>query len=146
MRLARRGVAFAALAGALLVAGCSSDNNTPNAVPIDLTGTYTLQTFEQGAGSALVEVTGATGTFNITSSSEYTAVLNIPGVGPIADAGTYTANGTTSNGVSSGDFTQTSTTNGSQATGTFTFTASTGVLVLSTSVQGLNQRITLVKD
>lgn len=140
MRLARRGFAFAALAALVLVSACGDDNNDNNDV-VDLSGAYILTKFEQGAGGTFVEVPGTSGTFTLTSST-YTATLNIPGLGTINDSGTYTAIGT----EAAGDFTQDSNTSDTQATGTYTFDATTGTLVLSTTVNGVNQRITVVLD
>ena len=124
MRLARRGFAFAALAALALVSACGDDNNDNNDV-VDLSGQYDLVKYETGAGATFVEVPGTTGTFTLTSTN-YTATLNIPGVGAIEDAGTYTAIGT----QAAGDFTQNSTTSGTQATGTYTYDAATFTLVV----------------
>jgi hypothetical protein len=139
MRLARRGFAFAALAALALVSACGDDNNDGGGGDaVDLSGTYTILKYETGAGATYVEVPGTVGTVVLTSTN-YTAVISIPGVGPIEDAGTYTANGT----ATSGSFTQTSTMGRPQATGTFAYDGSTGELVLSTVVSGVNQRITV---
>ena len=140
MRLARRGFAFAALAALALVSACSDDNDDNNDV-IDLSGQYVLTKYETGAGGTFTEVPGTTGTFLLTSTT-YTATLNIPSLGTIEDEGTYTAIGT----EAAGDFTQDSNTSDTQATGTYTFDADTGELVLSTTVSGVNQRITIVLD
>jgi hypothetical protein len=140
MRLARRGFAFAALAALALVSACGDDNDDNDDL-VDLSGTYVLVKYETGAGGTFVEVPGTSGTFTLTPTN-YTATLNIPGVGEIEDAGTYTAIGT----ESSGDFAQSSTVGGTQATGTYTFDADTGELVLSTVVSGVNQRVTMLQD
>jgi hypothetical protein len=140
MRLARRGFAFAALSALVLLSACGDDNDD-NGDVVDLSGQYTLTKYEAGAGGNYQEVEGTTGTFVLTST-EYAATLNIPGLGEIVDAGTYTAIGT----EASGDFTQDSNTSDTQATGTYTFNATTGELVLSTTVNGVDQRVTLLLD
>ena len=141
MRLARRGFAFAALAALALVSACGDDNNDDGGSDaVDLSGTYTIVKYETGAGATFVEVPGTEGSVELTSTN-YTAIISIPGVGIIEDAGTYTANGT----ATAGEFTQTSTMGRPQATGTYAFNSSTGELVLSTVVSGVNQRITVTE-
>jgi hypothetical protein len=141
MRLARRGFALAALAALALVSACGDDNNDDDGGDaVDLSGTYTITKYETGAGATFVEVPGTEGTLELTSTN-YTALIIVPGLGTIEDAGTYTANGTST----SGTFSQTSTEGLPQATGTFTRNSATGELVLSTVVNGVNQRVTVVE-
>jgi len=140
MRLARRGFAFAALAALALVTACGDDNNDGGGDAVDLSGTYDIIKYETGAGATFVEVPGTTGSIELTSTN-YSALISIPGVATIEDAGTYTANGT----ATAGEFTQTSTMGRPQATGTYAFNSSTGELVLSTVVSGVNQRITVTE-
>lgn len=140
MRLVRRGLAFAALAAVALLSACGDDNNDGGGDAVDLSGTYTIIKYETGAGALFTEVPGTEGSIELTSTN-YSAILSIPGVGLIEDAGTYTANGT----ATAGAFTQTSTMGRPQGTGTYAFNSSTGELVLSTVVAGVNQRITVVE-
>jgi hypothetical protein len=140
MRLVRRGVAFAALAALAVVSACSDDNDDGGDDAIDLSGDYSIVKYETGAGATFVEVPGTEGSIVLTSTN-YTAVISIPGAGIVEDAGTYTANGT----ATSGEFTQTSTMGRPQATGTYAFNSTTDELVLSTVVAGVNQRITVVE-
>lgn len=140
MRLAPRGFAFAALAALALVSACGDDDNDDGGDAVDLSGNYTIIKYETGAGATFVEVPGTEGTIQLTSTN-YVALIIVPGLGTVEDAGTYTANGTSS----SGSFSQTSTMGRPQATGTFTYNSSTGELVLSTVVSGVNQRVTVVE-
>ena len=143
MRLARRGFAFAALAALALVTACGDDDDgNGGGTAQDLSGTYTLTKFEQGAGGTYTEIPGVTGVFVLTATNYTASISNIPVIGNIEDEGTYTAIGS----ETSGDFTQTSTAGGTQATGTYSFDPDTGVLVLSTVVNGVNQRITIQQD
>lgn len=141
MRLVRRGFALAALAAVALVSACSDDDNDGNGGDaVDLSGEYSIVKYETGAGATFAEVPGTTGNITLTSTN-YSAIINIPAVGIIEDAGTYTANGT----AAAGDFTQTSTMGRPQATGSYAFNSATGELVLTTVVAGLNQRVTVVE-
>ena len=142
MRLARRGFALAALATLAFAVGCSSDSNSNTGTTQDLSGTYNLTKFEQQISGVFTEIPGVTGTFVLTATNYTATIDNIPVIGSISDAGTYTAFGS----ATSGDFTQTSTNGGTQATGTYTRDNTTGVLVLSTVVNGVGQRITIQKQ
>jgi hypothetical protein len=143
MRLARRSIAFAALAALVLVSACGDDNNDDGGgTAQDLSGTYALVKFEQGTAGNFIEVPGVTGVLELTTTTYSATLANVPVIGSITDAGTYTAIGT----ATSGTFTQNSTTSGTQATGTYTRNTTTGELVLQTTVNGVDQRVTVVQD
>jgi len=142
MRLARRGFALAAFATLTLVAACGSDSNdNGGGTAQDLSGTYSLVKFEQQISGTYTEIPGVTGSFVLTATTYSLTVSNIPVIGSISDEGTYTAVGT----PTSGEFTQTSTVGGSQATGTYSYDTATGILVLTTVVNGVSQRVTVQK-
>jgi hypothetical protein len=142
MRLARRGFAFAALAALALASACGDDNNDGGGTAQDLSGAYDLVKFEQGSGGSLTEIPGVLGIFVLTATDYRATLSNIPLVGSVADDGTYTAVGT----ETSGTFTQISTTTGAQGRGTYTRNLTTGELVLQTTVNGVDQRVTVVPD
>jgi len=143
MRLARRGFALAALTALTFVAACGSDSNdNGGGTAQDLSGTYSLVKFEQQISGTYTEIPGVTGSFVLTATTYTVTISDIPLVGSISDEGTYTAVGT----ATSGEFSQNSTAGGTQATGNYTYDTATGILVLSTVVNGVNQRLTLQKD
>ncbi|HEX5818811.1 MAG TPA: hypothetical protein VFY20_08025 [Gemmatimonadales bacterium] len=143
MRLARRGFAFAALAALMLVSACGDDNDdNGGGTAQDLSGTYDVVKFEQGTAGNFTEIPGVTGILVLTTTTYSATLGNIPVIGSIADEGTYSAIGT----ETSGTFTQNSTTSGTQATGTYTRNTTTGELVLQTTVNGVDQRVTVVED
>ncbi len=108
---------IAALASAALL-GCSDDETTgPNT---DLSGSYTLQSFQQGDNPVLTPPT-ATGTLVLTATT-YTVSISVPGQ-QLADQGTYTTNGN--------QFSQSGTLG--QATGTFTQSGNTFSTDLTTA-------------
>ena len=144
MRLARRGVAFAALAALALVTACGSDNNNGGTgTPQDLTGTYNITSYEQQVNGQYVEIPGVAGTIVLTATTYAASLQNLPVIGDLVDQGTYTAVGS----PTSGEFTQNSTLpGGTQATGTYQQNTTTGVLILTTVVNSVGQRITVQKQ
>ena len=100
-----RRVLLAALAASALLA-CSDDDETGPST--DLSGNYTLQSFQQGETQPVTPPI-ATGTLVLTETT-YSVSISIGGQPVIADQGTYTTNGN--------QFSQSGTLG--QATGTFT--------------------------
>ena len=96
---------IAALSAAALLA-CSDDDETGPSN--DLSGTYTLQSFQQADNPVLTPPT-ATGTLVLTTTN-YNVAISVGGQQVIADQGTYTTNGN--------QFSQSGTLG--QATGTYT--------------------------
>lgn len=109
---------LAALAASALLACSDDDGNTgPNT---DLSGSYTLQSFQQGDNPVLTPPT-ATGTLVLTATT-YTVSISAAGQ-QLVDQGTYTTNGN--------NFSQTGTLG--QATGTFTQSGNTFSTDLTTA-------------
>jgi hypothetical protein len=96
---------LAAFAASALLA-CSDDDETGPST--DLSGSYTLQSFQQGDNPVLVPPV-ATGTLVLTETN-YDVTINVGGQPVVNDEGTYTTNGN--------QFSQSGTLG--QATGTFT--------------------------
>lgn len=109
---------LAALAAAALLA-CSDDDGGTGPTT-DLSGSYTLQSFQQGDNPVLTPPI-ATGTLVLTATT-YTVSISVPGQ-QLADQGTYTTNGN--------QFSQTGTLG--QATGTFTQSGNTFSTDLTTA-------------
>ena len=99
---------IAAIAAAALLA-CSDDDETGPST--DLSGTYTLQSFQQGDNPVLTptSIPPATGTLVLTATT-HSVAISVGGQPVVADQGTYTTNGN--------QFSQSGTLG--QATGTFT--------------------------
>ena len=125
MRLGRTMVpvtlALATVAALTTLAACSSSNdNSPTVV--DLSGTYTMTEYAQGAstGTAPVPVPAPDGSGATLTAADYNILINYPGA-PFTSVGTYTAK-------SDGTFTQESTSPaGVQCTGTWVRSGGTGV-------------------
>lgn len=96
---------IAALAAVALMA-CSDDDETGPST--DLSGTYSLQSFQQGETQPVTPPL-ATGTLVLTATT-YNVAINIGGQPAVVDQGTYTTNGN--------QFSQSGTLG--QATGTYT--------------------------
>ena len=120
---------IAALAAAALLA-CSDDETTGPTT--DLSGTYTLQSFQQDPNPA-VGPPIATGTLVLTATT-YNVAINVGGQPAVADQGTYTTDGNT--------FSQSGTLG--QATGTFTQSGNTFSTDLTAS--GIRIRSTWLKQ
>lgn len=99
-----------ALAATAFLAACGGDDGTDPST--DLSGTYTLVSFQQGDNPVLTPPT-ATGTLVLTATT-YNVTINAAGQ-QLVDQGTYTTSGNT--------FSQSGTLG--QATGTFTKTGNT---------------------
>jgi hypothetical protein len=131
----------AATLASMVFTACGDSTEPGNAR--DFTGSYSLESFSQGTASGVIEVPGATGTFDMTAT-RYDATVTvpeiIPGTGPtqVVDAGTYTANGT----LETGTWTQESDGGLLQSTGTYTWDPATEQLTLDTISTG--QRTVLV--
>ena len=108
---------IAALAAVALLA-CSDDDETGPST--DLSGTYTLQSFQQGDNPVLTPPV-ATGTLVLTETN-YNVTINAAGQ-QLVDQGTYTTNGN--------QFAQSGTLG--QATGTFTQNGNTFSTDLTTA-------------
>lgn len=112
-----------ALAAALLVGGCSDDDPTePNGT--DLSGNYTLVSYQ--VGGVTLTPPAATGTLVLTST-RYTINAVIGGT-PISDNGTYT--------VSGNQITQSSDVNPIQTVGTWTQSGNQFTIDVTVPVQG----------
>ena len=109
---------IAALAATVLVACSDDEDNTgPNT---DLSGSYTLQSFQQGDNPVLTPPI-ATGTLVLTATT-YSVTISAAGQ-QLVDQGTYTTNGN--------QFSQSGTLG--QATGTFTQSGNTFSTDLTTA-------------
>jgi len=121
---------LAAFAAAALLACSNDDENTgPNT---DLSGTYTLQSFQQDPNPALGPPI-ATGTLVLTATT-YNVTISVGGQQAVADQGTYTTSGNT--------FSQSGTLG--QATGTFTQSGNTFSTDLTSN--GIRIRSTWLKQ
>jgi hypothetical protein len=120
------------LAAAVLLA-CSDDDETGPST--DLSGTYTLQSFQQAENPALTptSIPPATGTLVLTATT-YNVAINIGGQPAVVDQGTYTTNGN--------QFSQSGTLG--QATGTYTQNGNTFSTDLTAS--GIRIRSTWLKQ
>jgi len=110
---------FAALAAAALLACSDDDEGTGPST--DLSGTYSLQSFQQADNPALGPPI-ATGTLVLTATT-YDVTINVAGQPVLADHGTYTTSGNS--------FSQSGTLG--QATGTFTQSGNTFSTDLTTA-------------
>jgi hypothetical protein len=106
----RRALIAALAATVLLACSDDEDNTGPNT---DLSGNYTLQSFQQGTNPA-VGPPIATGTLVLTATT-YNVAISVGGQPAVADQGTYTTSGNS--------FSQSGTLG--QATGTFTQSGNT---------------------
>ena len=128
----RRTVTGAVLTLALSACG-GSDNGTGPDNGTDLSGSYTLQSFQQPPIPAFTPPV-VSGTITLTAT-RYTTSINLPPGSPIPviqDAGTYTTSGNTITQTSDGAF--------GQSVGTFTLVNG----VLSTDLTSAGQRVITV--
>ena len=86
----RRSLITALAASALLACSDDEDGTGPTT---DLSGTYTLQSFQQGDNPVLGPPI-ATGTLVLTATT-YNVTINVGGQPVVADQGTYTTSGNT---------------------------------------------------
>jgi len=123
---------IAAIAAVALLA-CSNDDETGPST--DLSGTYSLQSFQQADNPVLTPTTipPATGTLVLTATT-YNVAINVAGQPAVADQGTYTTNGN--------QFSQSGTLG--QATGTYTQNGNTFSTDLTAS--GIRIRSTWLKQ
>jgi len=120
----------------LLVLPACGDDGGPAGTPQDLTGTYSVVSFQQGN----IQIPGASGTVTLTATT-YVFEVEVPPI-TLTDAGTYTATGT----ATAGTWTQQSTDGGDfQATGTYAVDPATDRLTIDTTVQGVRNVIVLQK-